>query len=261
MASAFSALVNGGRLYRPKILAKTSPKDGEINDIQPMFLRRIISEETSKKVVRMLRTVTATDGSGKRAAIPGYPVAGKTGTAQSLADMHKVTEDLAGETTSKVIASFVGVVPADDPEVVIYVMFNRPKGEKYYGGQIAAPVFRELGEEILSYLKVKPRKEVVMPEQPYSAPWNAEDVRKQSQIDGVPSWLNLDVNEGRLAPAKPLHTEVAPATPAASVTKPENAEDVPPSWLVIPGAEAEENKEDDTLFMDLLMEEEASVWE
>jgi cell division protein FtsI/penicillin-binding protein 2 len=255
MVRAFSAIVNGGKLYRPKILLKTKSKDGMENAISPMFDRRVVSEKTADTVLKMLESVTHTDGSGKRAAISGYKVAGKTGTAQSLADMHKKTEDLAGETMTKMIASFIGAVPADDPKVVIYVVLNRPKGEKYYGGQIAAPVFKELGQEIMAYMKVAPRKDLVVAKS--SKVPSVEQIQRNSVQTGVPDWLNIDSN----SQGTPSSVGITQATTAVSASGTETfVIDAPPDWLVLPEDKTGQQDQNEG-FMDLLMEEESSVWE
>jgi cell division protein FtsI (penicillin-binding protein 3) len=88
-------------------------------------------------------------GTGQEAAVPGFPVAGKTGTAQ------KLDRETGGYSPTKVIASFVGYVPANSPRLAILVVIDEPRGTAW-GGTVAAPVFREIAHEVLSYLAIPP---------------------------------------------------------------------------------------------------------
>jgi cell division protein FtsI/penicillin-binding protein 2 len=217
MTSAFSAIVNGGILYRPRILTKTRTVEKTEHSITVTPVRRVISEKTAESVMKMLTTVTQVGGSGLRAAIPGYAVAGKTGTAQSLAEMTKAKNDTLEEGNNpKVIASFIGAIPADKPKLVMYVVLNEPQGEKYYGGQIAAPIFRELGTEVLSYLRISPSQGETptvattgaLPVVPYP-----ELIQLQSYEDAIPDWLNLDMLEYELTPATAWESRDTPVPP------------------------------------------------
>jgi cell division protein FtsI/penicillin-binding protein 2 len=197
MATAFSAVVNGGILYKPQILYKTRDKDSRDSLISPFPVRRVISEQTSSLIRDMMLTVTKSGGTGSKAAIPGYLVGGKTGTAQSLADLNRETEDLSGDSVSKVVASFIGAVPAEAPRFVLYVMINAPRGEKYQGGDIAAPVFSDLGQEILTYMKEPPRRSLVLASAEKPAVVgekviiDAETIREEVEREAVPDWLSL----------------------------------------------------------------------
>ena len=191
LTRAFSAIVNGGILYHPKILAKTQGYQDNPEDITPMPVRRVISSNTSKMISNMLSFVTEPGGSGRRAAIPGYGVLGKTGTAQSLAEMHKETSEWDRGINPKVVASFIGAIPAEDPRLVMYVVVNEPQGEKYYGGQVAGPIFSELGKEILAYLKVSPSRPVsgIDEEQEENVP-TPNSILIESSEDPVPDWVD-----------------------------------------------------------------------
>ena len=100
---------------------------------------RIVSEDTSELMARLLETVVS-EGGGKRAYIDGYEIGGKTATSQTLP-----------RSDHKYISSFLGFAPADDPRVLVLFIINNPKGI-YYGGQIAAPMVKEIMENILPYL-------------------------------------------------------------------------------------------------------------
>lgn len=114
------------------------------------LVRRVISEETSEKVAMALESVV-TNGTGRNAFIDGYRVGGKTGTAQKVKD----GKYLAGN----YIVSFIGFLPADDPQVVVYVAIDNPKGVVQYGGTVAAPVAKAILEDAINALNIKKRKD------------------------------------------------------------------------------------------------------
>ena len=122
MTRAFSAIVNGGILYHPKIMMKTKRLEGQENEVMTRPVRRVISEKTSKIIMKMLKTVTEQGGSGRRASISGYDVLGKTGT-QSLAEM-KTTSEWVDGLNPKVVLPLLVALPTEDPKLVIYVMLN-----------------------------------------------------------------------------------------------------------------------------------------
>jgi cell division protein FtsI (penicillin-binding protein 3) len=147
VTTALSALANDGRLMRPFIVRKIVQTDGEVLlDQQPEFLRQAVPPEAAHALAEMMTHVTNKGGTGTQAAIPGFRVAGKTGTAQK-ADPRTHTYG------SKRFASFMGFVPAEDPKLAIYVAFDEPVGD-VYGGLVAAPVFREIATAALLQLGV-----------------------------------------------------------------------------------------------------------
>lgn len=192
MTRAFSAIVNGGVLYHPKIMMKTKRLEGQENEVMTRPIRQVISPATSKLLMQMLKTVTEEGGSGRRASISGYDVVGKTGTAQSLAEMKKTTSEWVDGLNPKVVASFLGALPAEDPKMVIYVMLNEPQGEKYYGGQVAAPIFSSVGQKILAYLKVAPSRHLDSTATNLdewtiaNAELNPENIRRESSQEASP---------------------------------------------------------------------------
>jgi cell division protein FtsI (penicillin-binding protein 3) len=116
--------------------------------VEPVVVRRVISEQTSRTLLEMLTSVVE-EGTGKEAAVPGYSVAGKTGTAQ------KVEPATGRYSHRKIVASFVGAIPAEAPRLVILVMIDEPETMRW-GGSIAAPTFREIARDAVKYLKVPP---------------------------------------------------------------------------------------------------------
>jgi len=146
MATAFCALVNGGNLMKPYLVSEII--DGEnrvVEDFNHTIVRRVISEKTSGIITDMLTLVTRSGGTATRAAIHGFEVAGKTGTAEK--------SEKGGYSKDKRVSSFIGAVPAEKPEVVILVLIDEPKGPAHmkYGGVCAAPVFRRIADQTLRY--------------------------------------------------------------------------------------------------------------
>jgi cell division protein FtsI (penicillin-binding protein 3) len=146
---AFSALGNGGVLLRPH-LVKTVLKGGEVvREVQPEPVRRVVSEATARQVTALLQGVVLR-GTGKSAAVEGYSVAGKTGTAQ------KYDAGLGRYSAQKTTASFVGYLPASQPRAAILVSLDEPQGEMAWGGVAAAPVFQAIAEHAMRLLRVPP---------------------------------------------------------------------------------------------------------
>ncbi len=140
MARAYSAIANGGVLVRPHLVDRV---DGR--DVGAGKGRRVVSRAVAGQMLSMLRGVVV-EGTGTEAAIPGYTVAGKTGTAAKI-------EPSGRYSTSRYVASFVGLVPASKPKLVVMVMVDEPRG-RYYGGVVAAPAFREIARFNLQYLEI-----------------------------------------------------------------------------------------------------------
>ena len=140
MARAYSAIANGGRLVRPHLIDRI---DGDASARGQG--RRVVSRAVSEQMLSMLRGVVV-EGTGTEAAIPGYTVAGKTGTAAKI-------EPSGRYSTSRYVASFVGLVPASKPKLVVMVMVDEPRGG-FYGGVVAAPAFREIARFNLQYLEI-----------------------------------------------------------------------------------------------------------
>ena len=150
LVMAVSAVANGGMLMKPYVVEKISDENGvEIEQISPQERRRVISPETAKVMARMMEGVATEGGTGMNAAVEGYRVAGKTGTAQ------KVDPVTRGYSVDKRTASFVGFIPADNPKLVILVVVDEPKTSPY-GGVVAAPAFSAIAQQSLCYLKVPP---------------------------------------------------------------------------------------------------------
>lgn len=148
MVTAYAVLANGGALMKPQILDKVIHADGRVEDVPWEEVRRVVSEETSRKIGVMLRNVVV-NGHGKRADVPGYLVAGKTGTAQVAKKGGGGYEDGAA------IGSFVGYAPLNDPKFVVLVKVVNPKGVQWAESS-AAPAFGKIMKFLLEYAKVRP---------------------------------------------------------------------------------------------------------
>jgi stage V sporulation protein D (sporulation-specific penicillin-binding protein) len=152
--AAVAAAVNGGILYTPYIAKEwVDPVTNEvISRHTPEAKRRVISEETSKQVRHALESVVAL-GTGRNAYVDGYRVGGKTGTAQKVKDGRYMENNH--------IVSFIGFAPADDPQIVVYVAVDNPKGTIQFGGTVSAPIVGNIMRDVLPEIGVKPRKDQI----------------------------------------------------------------------------------------------------
>ena len=168
MITAVSTIANGGNYIKPKVVKKiVNSVNGEVNMIQPEIEKRVISEETSKKVLSMMESVVA-EGTGKNAQVKGYSIGGKTGTSED------------GVNTGKYVTSFVGVAPTENPQVVILITLYNPTGEGgHQGGGVAAPIASQVLGEVLPYLQVEKN-------------YNEEDCVKRVSVPNVVGLKILD---------------------------------------------------------------------
>jgi cell division protein FtsI (penicillin-binding protein 3) len=150
MVAAFGAIANGGTLMQPRLIRALFDAEGRpTRRFEPRPVRQVITPETARTLTRLMTQVVAA-GTGHNAAIAGYEVAGKTGTAQKLDPVTRRYSRNPG------VLSFVGFAPADEPRLVMLVMLDEPKNEKW-GSEAAAPIFAAIGGEVLRYLDVPPR--------------------------------------------------------------------------------------------------------
>lgn len=140
VANAYASIANGGWLKRPYIIKQIEDAEsGETIVGKPKTIRRVLGDEAVNKMRLVLTSVTGDEGTGHNARVPGFPVAGKTGTAQ------RVREGGRGYEAGAYLASFAGFLPANDPKFVIYVALDRPRKD-YYGSAVAAPVFSRIAQ-------------------------------------------------------------------------------------------------------------------
>src|SRR5947208_11009254 len=149
LVTAFGAIANGGTLMQPRLVKSTFDADGrETRRFDAKAVRQVVSPATARTLSKLLTSVVES-GTGRFAAIPGYAVAGKTGTAQKLDPATRRYSHAPG------VLSFVGFAPADDPRFVIFAMLDEPKTERW-GSEAAAPIFSAIGREALRYLEIAP---------------------------------------------------------------------------------------------------------
>jgi cell division protein FtsI (penicillin-binding protein 3) len=142
MAAAYSAIANGGILHAPRLILD---ENGQPTSASPGH--RVISSATSSKLRQMLEGVLAPGGTASEVSVPGYTLAGKTGTAEVAVD--------GGYSKSQYVASFVGFAPAQNPRLLVAIVVDQPQGS-YYGGVVAAPAFGEIAKFALPYLGIPP---------------------------------------------------------------------------------------------------------
>ena len=155
--TAVSAAINGGTLYKPMIVKRiVEHETGEIiQENKSEAIRQIINEETSLKVREALESVVAL-GTGRNAYIENYRVGGKTGTAQKVNNGTYMVGNY--------ILSFIGFLPADNPQIVVYVAVDNPKGVTQYGGTIAAPIAKNIMIDAISSLNISPSLNTILKE-------------------------------------------------------------------------------------------------
>ena len=148
LALATASVINGGYYYQPRLIKSVYANDGYVKEkYEPILKRRTVSEKTSKLLSTMLEGVV-TEGSGKKAYIEGYSVAGKTGTAQKYKD-GKIA-------AGKYVSSFIGYFPSDNPKYLALVIVDEPQGA-YYGSVVAAPCAKEIFEGIIALKNIQPK--------------------------------------------------------------------------------------------------------
>ncbi|MBA2270737.1 MAG: penicillin-binding protein 2 [Verrucomicrobiota bacterium] len=159
MTVAMAAIANGGKLITPRIVKSVTTADGEmISEFSPSVLRQVVSEQTAAQVSAALRDVVSERGTAKGAAVLGFSVCGKTGTAQKV-------DPKGGYTQGKYVVSFSGYMPAEQPEIVALVVVDDAKtgSELNYGGTVAAPIFARIAEKAARYLDLEPHEEPSKP--------------------------------------------------------------------------------------------------
>jgi len=182
LVTALSVIANKGILMKPYVVEKITNEKGQvIQSFQPEVVRKVISEETAKKVTALLKTTTEKGGTGEGAVPAGYEVAGKTGTAQ------KVDSLLGGYSEDRYTSGFMGFAPDEEPKMVLLIVIDEPQGNNY-GGVVAAPIFKAIMEKALPYLNVLPKGTMIVKNELDSAP--------KKELQGIPP-LNEEVRVGK----------------------------------------------------------------
>jgi cell division protein FtsI/penicillin-binding protein 2 len=156
MATAMSAIANGGKLMTPRIVKSITDSEGKtISTLKPIVLRQVISPQTANQIGTALRGVVSDRGTAAAAAVPGFTIAGKTGTAQKVGPH-------GGYEKGKEVVSFCGYLPAENPQFVGLVVLDdaQTKSEQNYGGTVAGPIFSHIAEKAARYLDLEPHEEI-----------------------------------------------------------------------------------------------------
>lgn len=152
--AAFSAVVNGGRYYQPHVVEKILDEDGKvIKDSSELLLKQTISSDVSETMRGYLETAVL-EGTGQKAQVPGYRVGGKTGTAE------KIDYTTGTRAEGKYLVSFIGAVPINDPQVIIYVVVDEPNVDNQANSTYAQQLYQKIATEVLPYMKIYPTEEV-----------------------------------------------------------------------------------------------------
>ena len=152
--SAFSAVINGGRYFQPHVVDKILTEDGRvIKDSSSLLLKQTVSSDVSETLREYLE-VAVQEGTGRTAQVPGYRVGGKTGTAE------KIDPNTGTRAKGKYLVSFIGAIPINNPEVVMYVVVDEPNVPDQANSQFAQTLFRKIALEVLPYMNIYPTEEV-----------------------------------------------------------------------------------------------------
>lgn len=187
MVSIFSSIVNGGYYYKPHLVKQIKSENGEVvKDIQPELVAQTISEDTSKVMRSILRTVVDY-GTGGYVHLNNYSIGGKTGTAEK-----------AGRKDDEYVVSFLGFAPAENPEVLVYVVVDAPQCEEYNSSWCAQIMCKKIFQKLLPYMGIKP----LDPEYEMDIPVNAENLEEYAEKRGynpngdIPELVPKDTNIG-----------------------------------------------------------------
>src|SRR6266705_1116836 len=184
MTVAMATIANGGKLIMPRIVKSITTLEGKtVSSLSPVVLRQVISSETAKEIGDALRGVVSDNGTAAAAAVPGFIIAGKTGTAQKV-------NPRGGYDEGKYVVSFAGYLPADHPEFVGLVVLDdahTSKPELNYGGLVAGPIFARLAEKAARYLDLEPHEEIrkAIPVERVEKKLPAERIHKPASAERV----------------------------------------------------------------------------
>ncbi|MGC8740113.1 MAG: penicillin-binding transpeptidase domain-containing protein [Candidatus Sumerlaeaceae bacterium] len=178
VVAAAAAIANNGIYMKPHVVKELRNYRGElVQQVEPEKVRRVCTPTTTKRMLELMEAVVR-EGTGKAAAVPNYRVGGKTGTTI------KLDPETKRYSRGNYIGSFCGVAPLEDPEICIYIWIDNPRGGVYYGGQVAAPVFKEIAQEALKILRIPPSKMQDQPP-PKSVDVALEEMRDQRAVPAI----------------------------------------------------------------------------
>ena len=195
MVAGMSALINGGNYYEPHVVKQIQDENGNVIETKESVLKkRVISEQTSTMLKQYMKTVMEGTGTGASAAVEGYDIGGKTGTAEKYP-----------RNSGKHLLSFIGYAPQDDPEVLIYVVIDEPNTESQEDSSLVLNLARSIMEEAFPYMNISTidGQPVVAPEQPEEDQQEVEpqaenetETESQEEVSGEPSYEGEAVGEG-----------------------------------------------------------------
>jgi stage V sporulation protein D (sporulation-specific penicillin-binding protein) len=192
LVTAISSIANDGMLLKPHIIKSVKNADGSLyHETQKEEVRQVIDPATAKTLVGMLEEVVSS-GSGKKAQVKGYRIAGKTGTAQ------KIRPDGTGYMEGHYIASFCGFAPVEDPRITVLVLVDDPGAGAYYGGLVAAPVVQRIFTQLFRYLEIAPSSDPFagMEKKQRQKPRDVKPAAKPATKEGqtlVPDFTGLSI--------------------------------------------------------------------
>ena len=229
-AGAFAAIANNGVRMQPHLIKTLQEDESKKITFQANpESHRVVSEETARKMRKMLETVTQPGGTATKAHLDGYTAGGKTGTAHKIGDKLRLKADGTKTLyTNDVVASFVGFAPADNPQVVIAVMLDAPQVAAYHGGDVAAPIFKDIAEQILPMLNVAPDpniKETKQTENTVAKNEAKTDPKKPSKkaADVENDYLPPSLNDKTVAEETPENVKVEKKGPKENAPKVKSA--------------------------------------
>ncbi len=189
LVTAMSAIANDGVLLKPHIIKQITNADGSVyKENGREEVRRVLDSATDKTLVGLLEQVVATGG-GHKAAVEGYRIAGKTGTAQ------KINENSSGYMDGRYIASFCGFAPVEDPRIVVLVVIDDPSAGSFYGGQIAAPVARDIFSQLLRFMHISPSSDIFADMDKENANGAANQQKAKAPTSGMPDLTGMSIKE------------------------------------------------------------------
>lgn len=239
IASAYAAIANGGWLREPHILkSMTNQELGEHKEIGAKDIRRVLTSEQAATMRLMLNATTSETGTGFSARVPGFPVAGKTGTAQKI-------QVGRGYAKGQYISSFAGFIPANDPRYVIYVAIDNPRNQ-YYGGEVAAPLFSKVASYAVRQAGLAPVllseksvvREIKTTDESHTRERSIAKIREMAKVldeddkNVTPDFSGLTLREviNRVR-GTPIHIETS-GRGVVSTTFPPAGQPLPPSKMV-----------------------------
>jgi stage V sporulation protein D (sporulation-specific penicillin-binding protein) len=229
MAAAYCSVINGGSYYEPRVVKQILNEQGAVvKKTEPVLVRETVSESTTRFINEALyKTVNAEGGTGGAARVEGYKIAGKTGTAETW------SEDKTKRDKENYVVSFCGYAPSDNPQVLVYVVVDRPHVDSQAHSYYASGIFQKIMKDTLPYLNIFPDTDI-------NSPLPSEGAQKLPEQEGITSETQSNT-EGGTAAEESKAEETTGAVPAAENGEPAPGENVNPSDEYVETLEGEED--------------------